>query len=269
MYPIIHLPGKELSTYALCAVVGGLLAGTFVCLSAKKRGEDVDDTIIMMLLIGVGVLFGSHMLYGIVTVPAVVRVFQRGFTIGSFQDFLDLAMFLFGGGVFYGGLGGGALAAWLYARYKHKNKALYADLLAPAIPLFHFFGRIGCFLGGCCYGVEAPFGFVYTQNPIEQANGVVRFPVQLVESAFNLLLFLVLYYLLSHGLLKGRLIFVYLLSYAPARFILEFFRGDTYRGFLGPFSTSQWISLLIVAGCLIFFIYTKIRKNVAKKLPSV
>lgn len=261
MYPVIHLPGKELSTYALCAVVGGLLAGTYVCLSAKKKGEDVDDTIIMMLLTALGVLFGSHMLYGIVTFPTVVQLFQKGLTIRSFQDVLDLAMFLFGGGVFYGGLGGGALVAWLYTRKKNKKQALYADLLAPAIPLFHFFGRIGCFLGGCCYGVEAPIGFVYTQNPIEMANGVVRFPIQLVESAFNLLLFLVLYFLFSRGLLKGRLILVYLLSYAPARFIFEFFRGDTYRGFIGIFSTSQFISLLVVAGCVVFLVYQRMQKT--------
>lgn len=120
MYPVIHLPGKELSTYALCAVVGGLLAGAYVCLSAKKKGEDVDDTIIMMLLTALGVLFGSHMLYGIVTFPTVVQLFQKGLTIRSFQDVLDLAMFLFGGGVFYGGLGGGALVAWLYTRKKTK-----------------------------------------------------------------------------------------------------------------------------------------------------
>ena len=260
MYPVIHFLGRELGSYGLCAGVGALLAGLFLCLVARKRKQGTDDiNIVLMLVIGVGVLVGSHVLYALVTLPAVIRAFFRGYTITSFMSVVEVVATLFGGAVFYGGLGGGGLAALLYVNKKKLDRTAYADMLAPAIPLFHTFGRIGCFLGGCCYGIESEFGFMYTINPIEQANGVVRFPVQLVEAGFNLVLFLVLAFLLHKGLLRGRLLLVYLLSYAPARFILEFLRGDTYRGLWWGLSTSQWISLFIVVGCLAFLAVQKLR----------
>lgn len=101
------------------------------------------------------------------------------------------------------GCWGGSLPAALYVRKKGFALPEWADLLAPAIPLFHFFGRIGCFLGGCCYGVPCSFGFTYTHNLIEQANGVSRFPIQLVEAAFNLALFFLLWTLQKKGKFRG------------------------------------------------------------------
>ena len=107
----------------------------------------------------------------------------------------------FGGQVFYGGLLGGIAGAVVYAKCARlEGFPDYADTVAPAIPLFHFFGRIGCFLGGCCYGIESDFGFVFTNAVVQSANGVRRFPVQLFESGFNLLLFIFLILLLQIGL---------------------------------------------------------------------
>lgn len=261
MYPIINLAGREIGSYGLMAALGGVLAGFVLCIVAHRRKHGDDDTnILLMLFIAVGVLIGSHFVYGLVMLPYVIRAFMNGYQITSFASVVEVVVMLFGGGVFYGGLGGGAVAALIYTHKKGLDKQAYADMLAPVIPLFHTFGRIGCFLGGCCYGMEWEHGFVYTQNPIEQANGVPRFPVQLVEAGFNLLLCLVLFFLLYKGLLKGKLILVYLFSYAPARFILEFFRGDTYRGFVGVLSTSQTISVLIVFACIGWLLVKHFRK---------
>ena len=95
----------------------------------------------------------------------------------------------------------------------------------------------------------------YTHLLVEAANGVRRFPVQLVEAGFNLLLFVVLAWLLKKGLCKGKLFLLYLLAYSAGRFVLEFWRGDAYRGFLFGVSTSQWISILlfVAAGCALLW----------------
>ena len=261
MYPIINIAGREIGSYGLFAAIGAVVAGFTFCIIANRRKKGDDDTnIFLMLLIAVGVLVGAHILYAIVTLPLVIRVFQNGYQITSFMSIVEVIAMLFGGGVFYGGLGGGAVAALIYIHKKGLDKGDYADMLAPVVPLFHTFGRIGCFLGGCCYGMEWEHGFVYTECLIEQANGVPRFPVQLVEAGFNFLLSMVLFYLLFKGVLKGRLILVYLFSYAPARFILEFFRGDTYRGFVGALSTSQIISILVVTGCIGWLLAKKFYK---------
>ena len=71
----------------------------------------------------------------------------------------------------------------------------HTDVAALASPLFHIFGRLGCFLSGCCFGVESSVGFVYHHCLIEEANGVSRFPVQLVEAFANLFIFLLLFIL--------------------------------------------------------------------------
>ena len=54
--------------------------------------------------------------------------------------------------------------------------------------------------------------------------------MQLVEAAWNLVLFLLLAWLQRRG--KPHLLPLYLVLYTPARFLLEFFRGDAYRGIL-------------------------------------
>ena len=122
------------------------------------------------------------------------------------------------------------------------------------INCFTCFGRIGCFLGGCCYGVESEHGVVFTDSLIESANGVPRVPVQLYEAVFELALFFALWALLNKGVLKNRLLLVYLFSYAVGRFILEFWRGDEYRGFLFGLSTSQVVSILVFAVSAVLFI---------------
>jgi phosphatidylglycerol:prolipoprotein diacylglycerol transferase len=138
------------------------------------------------------------------------------------------------------------LFVYIYTKRQKMDTLLQFDILAVCIPLFHFFGRIGCFLGGCCYGIESEFGFTFTQSPIEFANGVNRFPVQLLEAAVLLIIFLVLLQLFNREIQSGNLILLYFLFYGTARFFIEFLRDDFYRGIWGIFSTSQWISVALV-----------------------
>jgi phosphatidylglycerol:prolipoprotein diacylglycerol transferase len=119
------------------------------------------------------------------------------------------------------------------------------DFVVPAIPLFHFFGRIGCFLAGCCFGIESSFGFTFNHSIVDEANGINRFPVQLLEAFINILLFFILDVFRRKKLFKQNIIYLYLLLYSFARFFIEFLRGDVYRGFFFVLSTSQIISILI------------------------
>ena len=82
------------------------------------------------------------------------------------------------------------------------------------------------------------------------------------------MLFFVLFYLFDKRKWKGKhILFTYLLSYGIARFIIEFFRGDTYRGFFLGLSTSQIISLLTVIVVLILIIFER-RKKKATEINS-
>ena len=146
-----------------------------------------------------------------------------------------------------------ALAAvWLFCR---RRKVPFSQLgadLVPAVPLFHTFGRVGCFLAGCCYGIPAPAGWpgvTFRVSPVAP-NGVALLPVQLYEAAGCLLLFLLLHRLARRGWKGEALLLVYLAAYALFRFALEFLRGDAARGMWGVFSTSQLLALVTLAAVL-------------------
>lgn len=265
MFPLINVFGHDLSVYAICACVGILLALFLAAKTAKRFKIDDNDVISVGLVSAIGIVIGGHLLYGLTNFHLIIEFFQNLDKITSFPIFLNCLVIIFGGQVFYGGLIGGLIAGYIYLKKTKKDVTLYSYIAAPVIPLFHAFGRIGCFLGGCCYGVEWEHGITYHNDPIEAANGVPRLPIQLIEAACNFVIFGVLYYLQRKGKCKKSLLFIYLLSYSIVRFVDEFFRGDAYRGFVGPFSTSQIISIGVFIFALIMLIRIKIT---SKKKPS-
>ena len=263
MIPNLELFGNTYAIYPFLALIGIFVSGIYLCKSTKRHGKSDNDMIVFLLVSTIGVFIGMHILYGLTNINKIIMLFKDLSVIKSFKDFMSALLVIFGGSVFYGGLLGGILAGYIFLKKSKWDINLWSDLAAPGIPLFHFFGRIGCFLGGCCFGQECSIGFTYKYSPIPGANGIVRFPIQLVEAGFNLLLFFILDHLLKHNKAKGRLLCVYLLSYAPMRFIIEFFRGDTIRGIWFGLSTSQWISLLII---LFTSIYLFIQSKKAAKI---
>ena len=136
-----------------------------------------------------------------------------------------------------------------------KNRAInYMDQVVIGILIAHCFGRIGCFLAGCCYGKETDFflGIYYSEA------GTVVHPTQLYEAAFLLISFFVLFFFIKKHHTE-----LYLISYGIFRILIELLRGDDRGaspfGFLTP---SQFMSLvMITGGILIFFL----RKRVLKK----
>lgn len=233
--------GKEFSAYMIVSLLGYFIAGFYACYKFKKRGKDENDMIIFYLVVSIGVLLGGHVLYGLTNIKYLTKS-----SFESFRQFINMCMAVFGGSVFYGGLLGGLLAGFIYIKKKKYDMILYTDVITPCIPLFHMFGRLGCFLSGCCYGIKSEFGIVYHNSPISSANGVRRFPVQLLEIFLNIFLFIYLDHLEKQNKKKGKLFIYYLSIYAASRFFIEFFRGDEYRGFLLSLSTSQFISVLIL-----------------------
>lgn len=252
MIPNIELFGKTITPYMLLALTGVLVILFFTQWVGKKRGLDDIHILYMLLFSFIGVLVGGHLLYGITNMQLIVYTLSNLQELDSFWAVIQRLALIFGGSVYYGGLLGALAVAFVYLRRNKLPMGPYSDTVCIAIPLFHFFGRMGCFLSGCCYGIQWEQGFVYQYSLAVSANGVPRFPVQLVEAVLNLLLFFVMYGCLKKGCLKNRLLALYLTVYPVYRFVLEFFRGDAYRGFLGPLSTSQIISVGILV-CVVAF----------------
>ena len=263
MFPNLVIFGREISYYTILALIGILAFGFYACKKIKDKGHNDVDMIILLLISSVGVVIGAQLLYGITNTRYIVDLFKNIDKFDSFWEFIKLLIPAFRGSVFYGGLIGGLVVGCIYIKKRKLNFNDFSDVCATGIPLFHTFGRIGCFVGSCCFGIESHFGIVYHHSPINIANDVIRFPVQLLEASLNFTLFLVLNHMLNKGKLRGKLIYVYLIAYAVIRFFDEFLRGDTYRGFIFGLSTSQFISVILFI-CAVVALYIQKKKARAK-----
>ncbi len=174
------------------------------------------------------------------------------------------------GFVFYGSF---LLAVPAMLWFFRKNKLpvyLMLDIMAGVTCLVHMFGRIGCFMAGCCYGKPTTlfFGVSFT-DPACQARPlhIPLFPAQLAEALYIGMVFIALQLLLKRRTFYGQLFLVYLILYAFGRFILEYFRGDSGRGFIitDYLTHSQFISLLLAGTAFYFYPRWKRRHAIPAK----
>jgi phosphatidylglycerol:prolipoprotein diacylglycerol transferase len=165
------------------------------------------------------------------------------------------------GGVFYGGLILAVAVALWYIRRIGLPLWTTCDVFAPGIALGHIVGRFGCLFAGCCYGkpTTMSWGITFT-DPFAAANvgtplGVPLHPTQLYEAGAEAIILIALLTTERKGRpFPGRTFWLYMLLYAISRFIIEFYRGDE-RGMVGMFSTSQFISILLVPLAIGMLVY--------------
>lgn len=228
--------------YGLMIAIG-ILAAYLSCEKRALKYKLNPDEVFNILICGVGGGFlGAKILYWITRIKEV---------IADPSILLDLA----NGWVVYGGIIGGILFAMLYCKIKNLPFLKYFDLVMPAVALAQGFGRIGCFLAGCCYGMETDcaIGIVFTDSAFAP-NGVKVLPTQLISSALDFLNFAVLIWLSKHKKGDGQVAGFYLVFYSIGRFVLEFFRGDLIRGTVGTLTTSQFISVFIlIVGIILIY----------------
>lgn len=153
-----------------------------------------------------------------------------------------------GGLVYYGGAAASLAALFIFVRRRGGSFLKTSDFVIPYIPLVHVFGRVGCFLNGCCYGkvCHLPWAvkFPSLAEPVH--------PIQLYEAAFNLVLFGILLRLGPEG--RGRTTALYLILYSLGRFFLEFLRGDQ-TPLLFSLTLQQVLSLVfLLAGASLYAI---------------
>lgn len=228
MYPYIYI---ILPSYSVIACVGGFFTLLFLYFQIDKIPIEFTEFLKLFIFSIIGGIVGSKLLFAITQIPWLIQNF-------SFQNMLFLIPQ--SGYVFYGGLFGVLLTVRIYAGKKRTDKEKIYRMIAPAIPLFHSFGRIGCLFAGCCYGIEL-------KSPIIIGNilKISSFPTQILEFFFEAVLFFILL-IISKRNEKADLLKLYLISYSIFRFFSEFFRGDEVRGIYLGISTAQWISGMIL-----------------------
>ncbi len=261
MYPrLFELGPVTVYTYGLLLASAYLLGLKLAMVRAKSYGLDQARVLDLGIYIIISALVGAKLLLFITD----FRTFAD-----NPRELLTLAR---SGGVFYGGLIlAVAVALWYIGRI---GLPLWTtcDAFAPGIAIGHVVGRFGCFFAGCCYGkpTTMPWGITFT-DPYAAANvgtplNVRLHPTQLYEAGAEALILVVLLLTESRGKrYPGRTFWFYMLLYAISRYVIEIYRDDP-RGSVGIFSTSQFISLILVPLAIVMLLYLRRRTAPAPRL---
>jgi phosphatidylglycerol---prolipoprotein diacylglyceryl transferase len=221
----------------------GLWTATRRGLRTGIPGERIADLGIWLM---VGAIVGARLFF-------VVAYWETDF---ASKPLSEVFMIRKGGLVFYGGLVGASLACVFYVRAKGLPLLRVADALAPSIALGYVFGRLGCFLNGCCYGSACtlPWAVHFPSNHETYPQAV--HPTQLYESLLNLGLYGALAWGYRRKRFDGQVFAGYLIGYAVLRTIGESFRGDYAVRYLGGWATpAQLFSILVfAAGAVLWWI---------------
>ncbi|MBQ1266242.1 MAG: prolipoprotein diacylglyceryl transferase [Proteobacteria bacterium] len=202
------------------------------------------------------------------------------------KDCFRALKFWSGGLTYYGGLILSLLSAWVFARKVKWPFIRLVDLASPLIALGLVFGRMGCFLAGCCFGkvTDVPWAVrfpiysdawqrhveLYKADVLAQhaQTGVWEslpvHPTQLYELFGSLAIAAFLWFYRRKRIrYEGQATATFLIAYGLLRFVIEIWRDDDRGGYW--LSTSQWISLpLIVLGIGLIIHGRKYIKNASE-----
>lgn len=247
---LFEIFGVEIYSYGLMIALGILLAGFMFVKRSKSKGYNEDNLFTAIIVAVLSGVLGGKLLYIIV----------------EFKEFLDSPIDMiknFGSGfVIYGGIIGGALGLIIYCKVKKWNILEIFDFAIPSLALAQGFGRIGCFLAGCCYGKETDL-WLGVEFPVDSLApaGIHLHPTQLYCVAFDfaLAVFLIIYARESKK--KGRVFAFYVILYSIGRFLVEFLRDDP-RGNVAALSTSQFIAIITFVLGIVLFNIDKFKRSV-------
>ena len=251
MYSILFQFGNfHIYAYGFFIVAGLITAVVLAGLKIRKSniGISFENVVDLFFYTVLSALIGSRILFVLINFDVYRQHPMKIFKIWE------------GGLVFYGGLVLAVIVAFWYMKWHRLPIWKVADLISPLIALGLFFGRIGCFLAGCCYGKETslPWGVVF-KNPDSLARlNVPLHPTQLYDAANGLAIFFFLNWMERRKTFDGQIFWLFLFLYSITRFFIEIFRGDP-RGFLfGDFlSTSQGIGILLAILSIFVLFYMK------------
>jgi phosphatidylglycerol:prolipoprotein diacylglycerol transferase len=246
MHPVLfHFGSFTIYTYGFFIALGALFGALYMWRQGKRRyGMTLDQAnTLFLLLISTGVIGGK--LFVIFENPSFyLRHFAELFSKNGF--------------VFYGSL---LTAIPVMLWYFKKNSLPVAgmlDVMAVVTCIVHGFGRIGCFNAGCCYGksTESFLAVTFTDPSCQAPLNTSLHPTQLYEASAIFLILVTLLIIDNRKKFDGQIFLSYLILYAIVRSVIELFRGDLERGFVirDVLSTSQFISLLVVAVAVYFYV---------------
>lgn len=229
MHPVLFSCGP-LTVFSYGTMLAlGFLAGTVAALMLSSGEGIADEAVLDMVLWSmIASIVGARLAY-------VIFFFDE-----LKNPLIDVFMIQRGGLVFYGGVVGAILALILRSRAHKLSLWKVLDIAAPVTAVGYAIGRIGCFLNGCCYGVETnlPWAVSFPSLP------GLRHPTQLYDSLVFLAVFLLILFLWRKRRFDGQVFLLTILFYSVDRFFMEFIR--TGSAIVLTLTTAQWFSILVI-----------------------
>ena len=272
MDPIIHYPAvlridgfPDLSGFGL-AVALGFLIGDFVSSrELVRRGHDPAPVGAAMIGAILGFIVGAKGYYAVLEGDWSLLLSREGL-------------------VFWGGLIGGVIGAWIALRVKRAPFWRVADVAGIGIAAGYAVGRTGCWAVGDDYGLpwDGPLATVFPEGTppstainlsrqfgidfpptIDPMTVIAVHPTQLYEVAMGLVMFAILWRLRDHRRTEGWLLGVYGVLAGIERLIVEFFRAKDDR-FFGVLTLAQVIAIgVLVAGVALM----RMRRGIGRQAP--
>ena len=250
----IELPyiGIPLFAYGFMILLGFLAAIFLAQREASRHGisrERIMDFGVFMVLAGV---VGARLFY-------IVQFYDEHFRGKPWYEYFAIWQ---GGMVFYGGAILAVVTGAVYLRWHRLPTLTLLDTCAPFVPIGMAFGRIGCYLNGCCWGwrcdsyLPAAVNEFPAGSPVHayqsgcgliEAGGqaLAVHPTQLYDATHSFLLFGLLWWYLRQTPARGAVSCVFAVAYGLGRFVVEMLRGD-HRHTFSELTVSQCLSLLMV-----------------------
>jgi phosphatidylglycerol:prolipoprotein diacylglycerol transferase len=239
---LFNLGPFEIRYYGIIYVLGFILAYFFLVTLSKRRHLELskDDISDLLFYEIIGTVIGARLFEIFVYNPAYY-----------FANPFEMMAVWHGGLSFHGGLIGAAVAGFLFC--KKKKVAFYdlADIVVIPLAFGLFLGRIGNFLNGELVGRLTNVPWCVKFKKYEGC----RHPSQLYESAKNLFIFGVLWFMKDKKLKKGIMFWSFILMYSVLRFFVEFFREpDPQIGFILGLTMGQWLNIVMFCIGIFFFL---------------
>ena len=256
MHPILlEFYGVKIYSYGFLIALGSIAGVTYMAVRGKKEvGLTFDQANSLFLVIFLAAFVGGK-----------VFLFFEDITYYSQHPGKLIAG---RGFVFYGSFLFAIPAMLIFFRRNKLPTYAMLDVMAVTTCIVHIFGRIGCFLAGCCYGKPTgSFLSVTFTDAACQADplNTPLHPTQLYEATYIFIVMLVLLYLRGRKKFYGQLFLVYLILYAVGRFALEYLRGDQERGLLLDrlISHSQVVAVVIFSVVVLTYVRWSSKNQVA------
>ncbi|MCC7298156.1 MAG: prolipoprotein diacylglyceryl transferase [Bacteroidia bacterium] len=249
MYPeLFHIGGFTIYSYGLCILLGVVAAYIYFSRQTKAYGLSTDKVSEMFLWCVAAVFVGGKVFYFLE---------KPSHYLAHPSDFFEN----FGSGfVFYGSfLTAVPVLIWWFRKEKLPVWDMF-DFIGVGGAMVHAFGKLGCFMAGCCHGkvCHSSWGVVFN-HPQTHADpaGVPLYPVQLWDIGIITSAIIIMLLVQKRKQFAGQLFLIYGLWYAAGRYFTENYRGDEERGYLfnGLVTHSQFIAILVFAICLGIYIW--------------